>query len=429
MNENVLYIIFSLAFSAFFSATEMAFVSANRLHIELQRRKGRFIGKIIAFFVEHTNFFISTCLVGNTITLVLYGIHMAELIEPSLAEWLSQFNLSERTIFIGVPLAQTLISTLVVLALGEFLPKNIAMINPDKFMEIAAIPMRAIYAVSFPVVWMVVRLSDKIIKIFHLPHLQQSHAFGITDLNNYIETMKAVEEEGKKTELNAKILGNALEFKHAKVRDCMTPRKEIIALNQREGIEGLSKLFIDSGHSKIPIYEETIDNIKGYCHSLQLFRKPKTIEEIMNEIIVVPETFQANELMIRFIREHKSMAIVIDEFGGTSGLVTMEDLMELIFGDIEDEYDDEEEAVKKISEDTYLVSARKEIDYLNEKYHFQIPEGDYDTLGGYILSIKHDIPQVGEVIQTERFRFVIKSLDNARIDMIEMTILENHSED
>ncbi|MDW8288209.1 MAG: transporter associated domain-containing protein, partial [Flammeovirgaceae bacterium] len=200
-----------------------------------------------------------------------------------------------------------------------------------------------------------------------------------------------------------------------------------VALNQEEGIEGLKKLFIESRHSKIPIYEESIDNIKGYCHSLQLFRKPKRIEDIMNEIIVVPETFQANELMIRFIREQKSIAIVIDEFGGTSGLVTMEDLMELIFGEIEDEYDDDnDKLVKKINENTYLLSARNEIDYLNEKHKFQLPEGDYDTLGGYILSIKHDIPQVGEVIQTEKFRFVIKSLDNARIDMLEMTILDNN---
>jgi CBS domain containing-hemolysin-like protein len=329
---------------------------------------------------------------------------------------------------IGVPLAQTIISTTVVLATGEFLPKNIAMVNPDKFMEMAALPMRVIYALCFPIVWTVVRLSDLIIKAFKLPQSQQKHAFGITDLNNYIETMSAGEDKSKNSDVNAEILGNALEFKHAKVRDCMTPRKEIIALDVEDGVEGIKKLFVESGHSKLPIYKDTIDNVLGYCHSLHLFRKPKKIDDIMTEIITVPESFQANELMIRFIREHKSMALVLDEFGGTSGLVTMEDLMEQIFGEIKDEHDDDDHLVKQLSDKTFLLSARNEIDYLNTKYGWNLPEGDYDTVGGYILSIKHNIPQVNETVETNRFRFLIKALDNARIDLIEMTILGDKDE-
>ncbi|GAB4338098.1 MAG: hemolysin family protein [Flammeovirgaceae bacterium] len=406
----------------------MAFVSSNRLHIELQRRKGSFIGKIIAFFVERTTFFISTCLVGNTITLVVYGVYMAELIEPSLDQWFTNWGFSEKTVMVAVSLTQTIISTTVVLATGEFLPKSIAMVNPDKFMEMAAIPMRFIYAICFPIVWAVVTLSNVIIKAFKIPQSQQKHAFEITDLNNYLETMKLSEEKGKESELNAEILGNALEFKNAKVRDCMIPRKEIVACDIEEGVEGIRKQFIESGHSKLPIYRNNINNVLGYCHSLHLFRKPKEIEDIMTEIITVPESFQANELMIRFIREHKSMALVVDEFGGTSGLVTMEDLMEQIFGEIKDEHDDDDDSVKEIAKNTYLLSARNEIDYLNTKFGWNIPEGDYDTLGGYILSIKHNIPEVNEVIENNRFRFVIKTLDNARIDLIEMTILGDKDE-
>jgi CBS domain containing-hemolysin-like protein len=237
------------------------------------------------------------------------------------------------------------------------------------------------------------------------------------NLNRKIST----EEEA---EVDTKIFNNALEFKQVKVRDCMIPRTEIVAIDLEDGIEELKKIFVESGHSKVLVYKDTLEDVIGYCHSVALFKKPKDIQSILKPILIVPEAMPAKDLMLRFSKEHKSLALIVDEFGSTSGLVSMEDVMEQIFGDIEDEYDDNEDLIEKRLEDkVYLLSARLEIDYLNEKYEWNLPEGDYDTLGGMIISINEDIPEVNETIIAHPFNFQIISMMDARIDTVKLTII------
>ncbi len=432
-NYQVSMIVLSLIFSAFFSGIEIAFVSANKLHIELQKKQGKFSGRILAVFVKKPSQFIGTTLIGNTIALVVYGIFMASLLEPFFISILPGDINNE----VSVLILQTIASTLLVLAVAEFTPKSFFLLNPDWLLTVFAFPMWVIYWLMAPLVFVVISLSRFFIKyILRLKYSEDKPVFGLTDLNNYIKnTISKTSEEkagtgrGSKVELNTKILNNALEFKTVKVRECMIPRTEIRAVDVEDDIEVLKKTFIESGHSKIVVYKDSIDDIIGYCHSLQLFKKPKEISNILTPIIIVPETLLANELMIQFITEHKSIALVVDEFGGTSGIVTIEDIIEEIFGEIQDEHDDEDWVEQQIDHNTYLVSARHEIDYLNEKYKWDIPEGDYDTLGGFILSITEDLPNLHDVIDIPPFTFTIVAMQDARIDIVKINIRERSGED
>jgi len=431
MNAYIIIVIVSLIFSGFFSAIEIAFISANRLHLEIIRKKNTFTSRIIARFLDKPTYFISTTLLGNTIALVVYGYYFALILEPTLeATLVNTFSdASENTILTLVLILQTILSTLLVLATAEFLPKSLSLINPDNFLTAAAIPMNLIYWLFYPLVIVINWVSTKLIsKIFKMEQRAVQPAFGLTDLNVYIERVNNVMlgsqgESDENPEVNKEIFSNALEFKKIKVRDCMIPRKEIIAIEFEESIEELSETFTESGHSKIPVYKKSIDNIVGYCHHLDLFKKPQDIDSIMTDIIIVPETMLANELMVRFISERKSIALVVDEFGGTSGIVTIEDIIEEIFGEIEDEYDDfEEYKVKKIDAKNFLLNARNEVDRLNQEFDWAIPEGDYDTLGGYILYLNGDIPKTGDTIDADHLLFTIKSMEDARIDMVQLTV-------
>ena len=432
-NYQVSMIVLSLIFSAFFSGIEIAFVSANKLHIELQKKQGKFSGRILADFVKKPSQFIGTTLIGNTIALVVYGIFMASVLEPLFISILPDNVNNEVTVLV----LQTIVSTLLVLAVAEFTPKSFFLLNPDWLLTVFAVPMWIIYWIMAPFVFVVISLSRFFIKyVLRLEYSEDKPVFGLTDLNNYIKnTISKTSEEtsgsgrGSKVELNTKILNNALEFKTVRVRECMIPRTEIKAVDVEDDIEVLKKTFIESGHSKIVVYRDSIDDIIGYCHSLQLFKKPKEIANILTPIIIVPETLLANELMIQFITEHKSIALVVDEFGGTSGIVTIEDIIEEIFGEIQDEHDDEDWVEQQIDEHTFLVSARHEIDYLNEKYQWDIPEGDYDTLGGFILSVTEDLPSLHDVIDIPPFTFTIVAMQDARIDIVKINIRERSSED
>lgn len=431
MDSAVILVLVSLIFSGFFSAVEIAFISANRLHIEIQSKQQVMSGLVLSKFVRNTSRFIATTLLGNTVALVIYGYYFAELLEPSiqavLADWFPA--LQEGTLLTLVLILQTILSTILVLATAEFLPKSLSLMNPDKFLSFASIPMNIIYIAASPFVLVIVFLSRLFTtRVLGLEYKEDRPAFGLTDLNHYIQNLRKSQEntrgeDDRQPEVDTEIFNNALEFKTIRVRDCMIPRKEIIAVEDTDGIDVLSETFTRSGHSKIPVYRDSIDNIIGYCHHLALFKKPREIKHILNEIIIVPETTLANELMIRFIDEQKSIALVVDEFGGTSGIVTIEDIMEEIFGEIEDEYDKQRVKVQKLDDHNYLLSARNEIDFLNEEYRLGLPEGDYDTLGGYILYINQDIPQISDTITDGHFKFYIKSMDNARIDMVQMTIL------
>lgn len=423
---HVAIIIGSLIFSAFFSGMEIAFISSNKLHIELQKAQGGVAGKILANFVKKPSEYIATTLTGNTIALVVYGIFMAGLLEPFITNWIPQ----EVNNDVAILIVQTLIATFIVLVTAEFTPKSIFLLNPDRLFYLFAVPMWILYWILYPIVIVIITLSKFfIVKILRLEYSEDQPVFGLIDLNNYINnTIHASHDyssHSKKqtqVELNTKIFNNALEFKTIKIRDCMIPRTEIAAVEINDGIEALKQAFIASGHSKIPIYRDSIDDIIGYCHSLQMFKKPKDISGILTPIIIVPETLLANELMIQFINERKSIALVVDEFGGTSGIVTIEDIIEEIFGEIQDEHDVEDLVEQQLEENVYLISARQEIDYLNEKYHWEIPEGDYDTLGGFILSVTEDLPNLNDIIDIPPFTFTIIAMQDARIDIVKIMI-------
>jgi CBS domain containing-hemolysin-like protein len=415
----LLVILISLVFSAFFSGTEIAFVSSSKLQIELESSQGKFAGKILSFFVQKPSRFINTALVGNTIALVIYGIFMASVLEPIIAGYLPVSFQKNGIVLI----IQTLLSTAIVLFTAEFTPKSIFLLNPNRILNILVIPIVAIYYIMLPIVWIIEGMSKfLIINVLRQKFSDDQPVFGLTDLSNYIKRNTRNDIREAKVDLDTKIFNNALEFKTVKVRECLIPRTEITAVDIEDDIDELRKAFTESGHSKILVFKENIDQVIGYCYALELFKKPTRIRDIMVPILIVPETMLANELMIQFIQEHKSLALVVDEFGGTSGIVSIEDVIEEIFGEIKDEHDDEDLMEKKISENEYLVSARHEIDYLNDKYGWDIPEGEYDTLGGFILSETENIPSINDTIIVHPFEIKIMTMEDARIDNVILSV-------
>ncbi|MDN4165826.1 hemolysin family protein [Cytophagales bacterium LB-30] len=414
---SLLIIFITLVFSAFFSGIEIAFVSANKLQIELENKQGLLSGRLLSRFLKKPSDFLGTTLVGNTIALVVYGIFMAKLLDPFIARQLPESLNNEASVLI----LSTILSTLLVLITAEFTPKSVFLINPNFSLSLFAVPLVMVYYLMYPLVQIIVGLSKFTIKnLFRLEYSEDRPVFRLADLNVYIDHVSQDSEESA-NEVNTKIFSNALEFKTVKVRDCMIPRTDIVAIDIEDGIDALKKALIESGHSKIIVYNESIDEVIGYCHSLALYKKPKEIQQILTPIIIVPETMLANELMVQFIQERKSLALVVDEFGGTSGLVSIEDIFEEIFGDIQDEHDEDEWIEQQLDENTYLFSARHEIDYLNDTYGWEIPEGDYETLGGYILSITENIPAVNEVVEASPFIFTIQTMQDTRIDTVKVT--------
>jgi len=415
----IIILLISLLFSALFSGMEIAFISANKLHIELQSKQGVISGKILSRFLNKSSSFIGTTLVGNNLALVVYGIFMANILEPVISAALPPLIHSDFTILI----IQTIIATLIVLVTAEFTPKSIFLLNPDRMLSLFAIPMLIIYYILYPLVFLIVFLSKLLITgVLRLEYSEDKPVFGLTDLNNYIKNTLNEKNQEANFEVDTKIFHNALEFKTVRIRECMIPRTEIVAVDIDDDIDELKKAFIESGHSKILVYKETIDDVVGYYHSLELFKKPKELEKIRTPITIVPETMLANELLFQLITERKSLALVVDEFGGTSGIVTIEDIIEEIFGEIQDEHDTENLSEQQIDPNTYLLSARHEIDYLNEKYHWDIPDGDYETLGGFILSANENIPNINEVINIPPFSITITSMEEARIDKVKLYI-------
>lgn len=412
-------IILAMVFSAFFSGVEMAFVSSNKLYFELKAKQNILSAKIIANFNQSPSQFIGTMLIGNTLSLVAYGIFMEEFLHHLIL-----INFPIITNEIIARLIASIIATIIILTTSEFTPKSIFLINPDAILEFLAIPIWTINTLMFPLVWLTVGLSKWFItRILRLNYSEEKPAFGLTDLNHYLQNLNRKISTEEENEVDTKIFHNALEFKQVKVRDCMIPRTEITAIEIEEGIEGLKKVFIESGHSKVLVYKETLEEVVGYCHSLALFKKPKDIPSILTSIPIVPEAMPANDLMLKFSKERKSLAIVVDEFGSTSGLVSMEDVMEQIFGEIQDEFDDTEDWIeKRLDEHTFILSGRHEIDYLNEKYDWNLPEGDYETLGGMLIHLYEDIPSVNEVITLSAFQFQIMTVTDARIDTIKVII-------
>jgi len=428
-SQQLLIVLLTLLASAFFSGVEIAYISANRLYFELQAKQGVITGSIIAGFIKKPSQFIGTMLIGNTLALVLYGIFMEGYLHGGFEALLQSLPpafqfLNNQVIELLIP---ALLATILVLAVAEFVPKSLFLINPDVFLEVLAIPIWLIYYAMSPLVWAIVNLSRWfLVNVLRLEYSETRPVFGLTDLNEYLQNLNKT-DFGKNKEDNAdvdtKIFNNALEFREVRVGDCLIPRTEIVAVDIEDGLEALKKAFVDSGHSRVLVYRESIEDVLGYCHSLALFKKPKELKSIITPIPIVPEAMPAQDLLVKFTQERKSMALVVDEFGGTSGLVALEDLVEQIFGEIQDEYDTHEDwEEQKLDDRNYLLSARHEIEYLNEKYAWHLPEGDYDTLGGMIIAINEDIPRVNEVVIYEPFTFTILAMKDARIETVKVSI-------
>ncbi len=416
----------ALVLAGFFSAVEMAYQSVNRLYFELHSKQGPLGEKLVSAFLKQPILFVGTTLTGNTLFLVLYGVLGVTALNPFLSAYLPEaFNHPVTLIVI-----ETLILTVVFMPFADYVPKSLALIHPDAFMERLAIPIWVIYKAIAPIVRLMVWLTKGIVKI--IPGSQYSEVrpvFGLIDLNHYLQQFnqqkQQVDSSQEEIDIDTEILNNAIDFRNVAVRDCMIPRTEITAVDVEDSIEELKNCFQDSGHSKIIVYRDNIDDVIGYCHALALFQKPQSIESILTPIRVVPDSMPARLLLEKFLAERKSLALVVDEFGGTSGLVSVEDLVEQIFGEIQDEYDTNEDwDERQLDDNTWLLSARHEIENLNEKYGWGIPEGDYDTLGGLILSINGEIPNVNDVIEMPPFTFTILSMTEARIDLVRVQIVQ-----
>ncbi len=412
MESLLLLLLLTLMLSAFFSGSEIAFFSANKLSIELGKDSSR-RGKILSFFYRHTPDFIGTMLIGNNVTLVIFGMLMTSLLGPWLDHWIA----SE----LFVLLAQTLITTAVVLTFGEFVPKTLFRINPIGMLLVLAVPLRAAYYLLYLPVKATNLLTRLLLRNgFNLELNTEPVVFNKIDLQHFVEqnTRESDELGGIDTEL----FENALYLREVKVRECMVPRQEIEAMSINNSIDDLKAVFIESGYSRLPIYFKSLDNLLGYVHHFDLLNKPRNIGSVLMTIPVVPETMTARDLLNVFRREKKNIAQVVDEFGGTAGIVTMEDVLEELFGEIQDEHDEEDLLEKQLSTSEYMFSGRLEIDYLNEKYQLNIPEGDYETLAGYIVHRTGDIPERNEKIRLDNLELDILYASNKRIETVKLRI-------
>lgn len=407
----------SLVFSALFSGVEMAFVTSDRVRVELDVNRGGFISRIINRFYSNSELFISTLLVGNNVVLVIYGMGAAVLIEPLLAS----LGANEFLVLLG----QTLISTLVILLAGEFLPKTVFGINPNNSFKIMALPVYIFYIILYPISLFTTWLSRMLMRVAGVKDAKQRlHLISIGDLNDYIEeTMDDLEEQQQEIDNEVKIFRKALDFSSTHVRDCMIPRNEIVAINIDTGTrEQLVDLFTRTGRSKVIVYREDIDSILGYIHVSELFRPDVDWKERIKPVLYTPENLMANIMMRRLLQQKRSMAIVVDEFGGTAGMLTLEDLMEEICGDIEDEHDNSGLIAREVESGIYEFSGRCEIAEINERFDLDIPEDDsYQTIAGFILQTTGSIPGEGEVIVSPPYRLDILKKSANRLELIRLS--------
>lgn len=398
---------------------EIAFITSNKMRIELESKQGNISAKILSYFAKYPSRYLGTMLLGNNIALVIFGIYMDEELKEFFATYI---NSKVLTLLIS-----TLISTMLILVVAEYMPKNIFRMNPNGTLSLFAFPLTLVYGLLYPVVMFTVGLSELILKkIFRVKIEKESAAFTMIDLDNYVREGSIVAEE-KKAEIDheIKIFKNALDFSSVKARECMVPRTEIVALDVNEPIDKLKQKFIQTRLSKILVYSGTIDNIIGYVYSKELFKAPETIKNILLPVSIVAESMPASELLSIFIQQKKSIAVVVDEFGGTAGIITMEDVIEEIFGEIEDEHDKEELIEKKIADNEFIFSARLETDYINNHYNLKLPIlENFETLGGLIMHYHESIPKVNEQIQIENFLFTIIAVTNTKVETVNIKVEE-----
>ena len=414
----------SLVLSAFFSGMEIAFVSANKIHVEIEKKQNDFLAKVLTRLTKKPSKFIATMLVGNNIALVIYGFFMGDL----LMAWFSSMHVeSEFWNYILIDLSlltQTIISTIIILLTAEFLPKVFFQIYANSLLKFFAIPAYLFYLLFSFISSFIIWISDFILKRFFKTEGDEVQlAFTKVELGNYItEQMEKVEKD-QEIDTEIQIFQNALEFSEVKSREVMIPRTEIVAVDLKTDPQELVQTFTATGLSKILVYRENIDDIIGYIHSFELFRKPPTIKSILLTVVFVPETMLVKDVLNILIKKRKSIAVVIDEYGGTSGMMTVEDIVEELFGEIEDEHDPVVLIEEKLADDRFLFAARLEVDYLNENYKINIPIGEnYETLGGYIVNHTEEIPPKDSVVEIDNFSFQIKEVSNTKIELVEVRV-------
>ena len=423
MNEQVdlaliIGILITMILSAFFSGMEIAFVSSNRMLAQMDKEKMGISKRFLSLFFNNPNSFVSTMLVGNNIVLVVYGILIARLFD--------------QTIFSGMDAAftvpaDTVLSTLIILFTGEFLPKTLFQSNPNRLMQVFAFPAYLFYVILWPISRFATFLSGLILRLFrvHIPKDAISGGFSKVDLDYLIQSSIDNARSNEEIENEVKIFHNALDFPDTKVRDCMVPRTEINSVDINTcTLDELRQKFIESGNSKIIVYTEDIDHIKGYIHSSELFKNPSSWKDGIRSMPFVPETMPAQKLMQILLQQKKSLGVVVDEFGGTSGIVSLEDIVEEIFGEIEDEHDSLKYVAKQTGEHEYLLSARLEIDKVNEMFNLDLPESEeYMTVGGLILNAYRSFPKLNEIVKIEKFEFKIIKNATAKIELVQLTVL------
>ena len=414
-------IVSCLILAAFFSGMEIAFISSNKIYLEIEKKQDSFISKILTKLTEKPSKFIAAMLIGNNLALVVYGYFMGSL----LMNWLQSFDYlfsPVSTFFI-----QTILSTFVVLITAEFFPKIFFQIYSNVLIKFFAIPAYAFYRLFYYVSTFIIWISDFILKKFFRTDGDEIQLyFSKIELGNYITEQMSTVEDDEEVDSEIQIFQNALEFSGVKARDIMSPRTEIVAVDLYDSVTELKEMFVETGYSKIMVYENSLDEIIGYVHSFDLFKKPKNIKSVVIPVEFVPETIYIKEVLDLLIKKRKSVAVVIDEYGGTSGMITIEDIVEELFGEIEDEHDSDEELIEKeVEQDVYLFSARFDVEYLNETYKLEIPESDsYGTLGGFIVDFTKEIPQKGAIIAIGNYHFVIEEATNKKIELVKMTVKE-----
>jgi putative hemolysin len=414
-------IILCLILCAFFSGMEIAFISSNKIYLELEKKQDSFLSRTLTKLTEKPSKFIAAMLIGNNIALVVYGFFMGEL----LMNWLLSFSFHFSNF--AYLLIQTVLSTVIVLITAEFLPKVFFQIYANSLIKFFAIPTYFFYKLFYYISTFLIWISDFVLRRFFKTEGDQVQLyFSKVELGNYITEQMSTVEDHEEVDSEIQIFRNALDFSGVKARDVMTPRTEIVALDLLESLERLKELFIETGYSKIVIYQNSLDDIIGYVHSFDLFKKPTNIKEIVIPVEFIPEAIFVKDAMNLLTKKRKSVAVVLDEYGGTSGILTIEDIVEELFGEIEDEHDSDEELIEKdLGDDVFLFSARFDVEYLNQTYKLAIPESEsYGTLGGYIVNFTKEIPQNGDVIIIGNYHFSIEEATNKKIELVKMTVKE-----
>ena len=419
-----LVIIICLILSAFFSGMEIAFVSANKIFLEIEKQQAGFNAKFLNFITKNPSRFIATMLVGNNISLVIYGIFMGDrILQLFFPETLSVEGISIRIVFI-----QTVISTIIILITAEFLPKVFFQQFSNVLIKIFAFPTAFFYALFSPITTMIIKLSDLILmKFFSTEGDQVQLTFSKIELGNYIEEQLESTKDIDNVDSEIQIFQNALDFSEVKVREAMVPRTEVVSIEIGASLSDIKKLFTSSGLSKIPVFENSIDDVLGYIHAFEMFKKPTDLKKILLPVAFVPETMRISEVLKLLTKQHKSIAVVMDEYGGTSGIITVEDIIEELFGEIEDEHDHIALFEKQIDEGLFEFSARLEVDYINQNYDVNLPENEfYETLGGLIVYLKEEIPSKGTLIEVENYEFEIKEVTSTKIERVILRVKDDN---